>query len=94
MSNLKRTKQGKFSIEKAINIEDISIDKIIPLEDVIDMPKIEVDNYLYSRIKNGNKLENRYPQDKLAFLYNGKLIGIYTTDKNDNSKIKPKNIFV
>ena len=94
MSALERIRQGKYNIEKAIDIDDIKEDKIIPMEDVIEIPKIEVDEYLYNRIKNGNKLENRYTQEKIAFIYNGKLIGIYTTDKNDNSKIKPKNIFV
>ncbi len=94
MSELKRTKQGKFTIEKAIEIDDISEDKIIPIEDIIDIPKIEVDEYLYNRIKNGNKLENRYPHEKIAFIYNDKLIGIYTVDNNDKAKIKPKNIFI
>ncbi len=94
MSALERIRQGKYNIEKAIDIDDIKEDKIIPMEDVIEIPKIEVDEYLYNRIKNGNKLENRYTQEKIAFIYNGKLIGIYIVDNLDNTKIKPKNIFV
>ena len=94
MSNLKRTKQGKFLLEESINIEDINEDKIIPMEKVIDIPIFEVDEFLYNKIKNGNKLENRYKYDKLAFTYNNKLIGIYIVDINDKNKIKPKTIFV
>ena len=61
--------------------------------DVIDFPILEVNEYLYNRIKNGSKLENRYNYEKLAFTYNKELIGIYIIDSKDSSKIKPKNIF-
>ena len=54
---------------------------------------LEVNEYLYNRIKNGSKLENRYNYEKLAFTYNKELIGIYIIDSKDSSKIKPKNIF-
>ena len=94
MSNLKRTKQGNFKIEDSINIEDISEDKIIPLEKILDIPLITVDDFLYNKIKNGNKLEDRYNEPKIGFIYNNKLIGIYIPDPNDETKIKPKNIFV
>ena len=93
MSNLKRTKQGKFDIKDSININDISEDKIIPLEKILDIPTLEVDDFLYNKIKNGNKLENRYNYPKIAFTYNNKLIGIYIPDTSEENKIKPKTIF-
>ena len=73
MSNLTRTKQGNFDIKDAIEISDISEEKIIPLEKVINLPKIDVDDYLMKRISHGNKLENRYNQEKIAFFYKDKL---------------------
>ena len=94
MSNLKRTKQGKFLLEDSIDIKDISEDKIIPIEQVLDIPTIEVDDFLYNKIKNGNKLENRYNYPKIVFTYNNKLIGIYIPDPKEENKIKPKTIFV
>lgn len=94
MSNLKRTKQGNFDIKDSVDMDDISIDKIIPMEKVIDIPKIEVDEFLYNKIKNGQKLENRYTYSKLAFIYNNKLIAIYIVDPNDKEKIKPKTVFI
>ena len=94
MSDLIRTKQGKFYIEDAIDLDDIDEDtKLINMIDVIDFPILEVNEYLYNRIKNGSKLENRYNYEKLAFTYNKELIGIYIIDPKDSSKIKPKNIF-
>ena len=93
MSNLKRTKQGNFDIKDSIDIDDISFEKIIPMEEIIDFPKIEVDEYLYNRIINGNKLENRYNYDKIAFFYQNKLIAIYIIDQGDSKKVKPKAVF-
>ena len=94
MSNLKRTKQGRFNIEDSISLDDICDDKIIPLEEIIDLPIIEADEYLFNRISNGNKLENRYNLPKLAFFYENKLIAIYITDPGDSKKIKPKIVFI
>lgn len=94
MSNLKRTKQGKFSIEDSIDLDDIEENKIIPMEKVIELPIIEVDEYLFNRIKHGNKLQNRYNLPKFAFFYNNKLIAIYIPDPNDSKVIKPKTVFI
>lgn len=83
-----------FYIEDAIDLDDINENtKLINMVDVIDFPILEVNEYLYNRIKNGSKLENRYNYEKLAFTYNKELIGIYIIDPKDSSKIKPKNIF-
>ena len=94
MSNLIRTKQGIFSIENSIDIDDINENTtLISMEDVLDIPKIDVDEFLYNKIKNGQKLENRYNYDKLAFIHNNKLIAIYVIDPNDNNIIRPKTVF-
>ena len=94
MSNLIRIKQGRFNIEDSISLDDINDNtKLINMIDVIDFPIVEVNEFLYNKIKNGSKLENRYNYEKLAFTYNKKIIGIYVIDPKDNSKIKPKNIF-
>ena len=94
MSNLQRTKQGKFTIEESISLEDISMNKLIPMEKVIELPIVEADEYLFNRIKHGNKLENRYNYQKLAFFYQNKLIAIYITDPGDSKIIKPKTVFL
>ena len=68
--------------------------KLIPMEKVINLPIIEVDEYLYNRIKNGNKLENIYNYSKFAFFYQNKLIAIYITDPSDSKIVRPKTVFV
>ena len=95
MSNLTITKQGRFNIEDSIDLEKIDENtSLIPMEDIIDIPKIDVDDYLYNRIKNGNKLQNRYNEEKIAFIHNKKLLAIYIVDKNDDKVIKPKHVFI
>lgn len=95
MSDLIRTKQGDFDIKDAIEIDDINEDtKLICIEDAIDIPKVEIDDYLYNRVKNGSKLQNRYDYNKIAFMYNNKVVAIYIVDPKDNSIIKPKKVLI
>lgn len=95
MSDLVRTKQGKFKIEDSIKLEDITSDiNLINMEKSLDLPIIEADDFLYSKIKNGSKLENRYKYEKIGFTYENKLVAIYIIDKHDQRKIKPKKVFV
>ena len=95
MSELTRTKQGIFDIEDAVLVDDInSNSKLISMKDALDLPKIEVDEFLYNKIKNGQKLEDKYGQDKLCFIYKDELIAIYVKDIKDESKIKPKKVFI
>ena len=91
MTNLRRTKQGLFNIEDAYKIEDVRENryKFINVLDVIEYKKIEVDEYLYSKIKNGSILENRYNTDKIAFIKDNELVAIYKEYDKDKSKIKP-----
>ena len=58
MSNLKRTKQGNIKIEDSIDIDDEY--NLIPMEKIIDIPTVEVDEFLKNKISHGQKLENRY----------------------------------
>lgn len=95
MSDLIRTKQGEFDIKDAYEIDDINEStKLICIEDVIDIPKVKIDDYLYNRVKNGSKLQNRYDYDEMAFIYNNKLVAIYTVDPKDNTMIKPKKVLI
>lgn len=95
MSSLTRIKQGKFDISNSIDIDEVDENtKLIPLIDAIDLPKVQVDDYLLNKIKNGSKLENRYNYDKFAFIYNNDLIAIYVVDPKDNKKVKPKKVLI
>ncbi|MBQ7031916.1 MAG: tRNA pseudouridine(55) synthase TruB [Bacilli bacterium] len=62
MSELTRSKQGVFNIEDSYNLEDIENNsyKSIILEEVLKLEIIELDDDLYKKVINGNKLELKY----------------------------------
>lgn len=95
MSDLIRTKQGKFKIEDSIKLSDLDDKvKLISIKDSLDLPMIEVNEFLYNKIKNGSKLENRYEYNKFCFVYNNDVVAIYIVDKNNINIVKPKKVFV
>lgn len=93
MSNLRRTRQGNFKIEDCFKISDIENGnyKVIPLKEVLDSSmKVEVNDYIEAKIKNGRILENRYDDERIVFVNkSGKILAIYEVYKKDPSKIKP-----
>ena len=90
MSKLERTKQGHFYIDKCIMMEDINNDKIINIEEVLDIPYIKVNNSLKRQILNGQVLNNIYGKDFIGFKdENDHLIAIYKKYEKDIQKIKP-----
>ena len=58
MSNLRRISQGKFSINNSYSLKDIEDNNYesLLLEEVIDLEKIEIEEELYKKVINGNKI--------------------------------------
>lgn len=96
MSELVRTKQGKFCIEDCYTIDNIENNKykLIDIKDSIDLPLVDVDESLYNKIKNGSKLPNKYSYDRFGFIYDNKLVAIYKVDENDNELVKPDKVLL
>ncbi len=94
MTDLIRTKQGKFNIEDAYTLEQIKQGKshLIKIEDALDIDIVEVDDYLKEKIQNGSILENRYPKDTVLFKQNTAL-AIYKKYEKDPTKVKPWKMF-
>ncbi len=85
MSSLRRTKQGKFSIDNAYTLEDIKNNnyKLLNIKDFLDYPIIELKKEEYFKVINGVKLENIYNvKNKVIFTYQNEDIAIYTLDNN------------
>lgn len=90
MSKLTRIKQGKFNLEDCIDIENISIDKLINIKDILDIPKITVDSNLKAKIINGQILDKIDEFDEILFLdKENKELAIYKEYDKDSNKIKP-----
>ena len=93
MKELRRTKQGVFTLDDAISLEKLENGflKYISLDKALnEINFIEADDYLENRILNGSILENRYNEKLIGFKNKkGEVIALYKTYDKDNSKIKP-----
>ena len=85
MTSLRRTKQGRFDIKDAITLEQLNDDKykFFNINDCFtnDM-KVEVDDQLLFKIKNGQQLKNVYNLKEVVFTYNNDIIAIYKDEEN------------
>lgn len=95
MTELTRTKQGIFTIDNSYTLEDIKNNKykILNPTDVIDIPKIVVDDNIAKKIKNGQVLDKFFNYDK-AFILDNKnnLLAIYQIYNKDY--VKPYKMFI
>ena len=53
MTGLRRTRAGKLSIAQAVTLDNLDLKKLIPIEQIADLPKIAVTDELIVRIRNG-----------------------------------------
>lgn len=90
MSSLIRTRQGIFNIDVCKKVNEITFDDIIPLEKVLDIHKVVVDDELKKEILNGKILSNIYNESLIMFIdRNNNILAIYEIYEKDNSLIKP-----
>ena len=85
MTSLTRTKQGNIPIEEAVSLEDFENGelKLLSIEEVLDIPKIQVNDSLAFKIKNGVKIKNDWDiKDKVLFKNKNHLLGIYEVEEN------------
>ena len=85
MTDLIRTKVDKYNLEDAYTLEDVEENnyKLLSIEEVLDYPKIELDDELYKKVSNGVKISNNYNiNDKVILKYNDHLVAIY--EEKDN----------
>jgi tRNA pseudouridine55 synthase len=95
MTDLIRTKQGKFSINDCYTIDQIKNNdfKLLNPISYLDIYSVEVDDYLANKIKNGQILQNRYNKEVIMFKYHNDLLAIYKVYDKDITKIKPWKMF-
>ena len=84
MNSLVRTKQGRFNIENALNLEDININtKLLTSRDILDIKDYSLDDNLYKFVSNGNKLNINLNDGYYNMNYNNKDIAIYKFNYNE-----------
>lgn len=86
MTNLIRTKQGKFTLKDSASLKDVLSGKykLLKVEEVLDYKVEKVDTLTEKKIKTGQKIPNTYNiSDKVIFLnQNNELLGIYFREEN------------
>lgn len=93
MSDLIRTKQGKFDIINSYSIEQIENNKFefIKLEDALnDYYAVDMDRDLEFKVKNGVILNDIYNKNYVLFKSDN-VLALY---KKENDKLKPFKMFV
>lgn len=97
MKELRRTRQGDFSLDDAISVDDLKNEriKLIPLEKALkDMLIVDVDDYIENKINHGAILRNLYDGSPIAYRNkNNEIIAIYEVYSKDNTKVKPVKVF-
>lgn len=95
MKNLIRIKQGNFSLEEAISIDDIKEDKIVKIVDALqEYEKLIVDDEVAKKVENGSILSFDTNSDMVLILnQENDLLAIYIRYDKDTSKMKPYKVF-
>ena len=88
MTELRRVKQGKYSISNSIKVDDVNIDSIIPIKDVLDVYKVNISDDIKKKVLNGAKINNIYNKNEVLFMDNDKEIALYKIDEKDKSFLK------
>lgn len=92
MSDLRRTKQGPFQVEKSHPLKEITKDtKLISLIDAVSIPKQEATGNILFKIKNGAVLELTQAAPQVLWTNHGKALAIY---EQDGAKMKPKTMIL
>lgn len=97
MSDLIRTRQGKFLINDSYSLEDIECNnyKIMSVTDVLkDKNCVIIDSTLFKKVKNGAIINNKYNTDMVTFIYKDNVVAIYKTYDKDKNKMKPYKMFI
>ena len=97
MCELRRTKQGVFSLDQVISMKQLKEDAVtlISIKEVLkDMDTVVVDDLLEKKIKNGSLLPDLYHKNRVLFLsQEGEVLAIYKPYDKDYTLIKPDIMF-
>ena len=87
MTNLRRVSQGKYKLEDAIYLDDLTTDKVISIKDMLDIKCVELPDDIYKKVINGAKIRNVYHENKILFTKDNREIAIYKEAEQGYMKI-------
>lgn len=93
MSELTRTKQGRFILQDCYTLEDMENGnyKLIDIDEVLsEYPRVIVDGSKEKLISNGAIIGNEWNKNEILFIdKNDNLVALYKTCDKDETKLKP-----
>lgn len=92
MTDLRRTRQGKFTIEDSVSLEDINSNNIKTINEVLDYKKVILTDDIRKQVLNGALIDNIYDANEILFIERDEAIALYKYDKNKN-KLKIDKMF-
>lgn len=83
LKELNRIKAGQFSLQMATDLDELTINDLKPIDSIFNFPKVEVDDYIASLVKNGVILDNRQTtlNEPFYVINNCDIIAIYEVYK-------------
>lgn len=97
MKELRRTRQGEFTIDDAVSMEELENGNIkpVPIEKALKgILFVPANSELEKKILNGAILDNVYAETMVGFKnMNNEVIAIYKVYDKDITKIKPLKVF-
>ena len=93
MKNLRRIRQGQYSITDAYKLDDLKNNhyQIITIKEALkDYYTVKVDDKLKFKVSNGQILDNIYQQEYVLFVAE-EVLALY---KNVDNKLKPYKMFI
>lgn len=96
MTSLIRTRVGDYTLESAIDIDDVNETSLLPMLSSLDrFPHIIVNENLEKKIRNGVPVENKYQKNSIVFLNSKqRLLAIYKKNEKNEKMLKPWKVFV
>lgn len=83
MCQLTRTRQGNFTIDNALNLQDINNNsKLLTIKDIFNYPIYQLNNEEYLKVYNGNHLTINQNEPYLFLAYQNNIIAIYKQKDN------------
>ncbi|MBE6155512.1 MAG: tRNA pseudouridine(55) synthase TruB [Firmicutes bacterium] len=79
MCELERTMQGKFSVLESFDIQEVQNGnyKLLTIKDLLDYQVYVLSDEEYYKVKNGNKMNFNFSDEKIILEYDNKEIAIY-----------------
>lgn len=70
-------KEENITLDKAIKLDEVNENKVLPVTDFIDLPKLEIDDKIYQKAQHGAPIILNNKEEKILLVYNHIALAIY-----------------